>query len=207
MCITPDKTCALIVGVERYQAAWDLNGPAHDAAQFANWLHNRQVPIDNLALFISPLEKNRDLSLPTGLQYKPATEQNIRNFIEDKLRHKKAAELFYLYWGGHGVITTEGERRLFYADADAENLKNLDFNKLLTFLRTDYFPSTLRRQICLVDACANYAVGLNNQLPKKDFPMPDNKPAISREQFILMAAKPGELAKNLDTESTGLFTK
>lgn len=48
MSIKPDKTCALIVGVAHYQAGsdWDLNGPAHDAAQFANWLHNRQVLAD-----------------------------------------------------------------------------------------------------------------------------------------------------------------
>jgi hypothetical protein len=145
--------------------------------------------------------------LPDGLSFQAATEQNLTGLIENALA-QSTHDLLYFYWGGHGVITTAGERRLFYADATKENKKNLDLNALLAFLRTDYFHArALSRQIVIVDTCANFAenMGIAKELPQKSFP--NGKPLENREQFVLMAAKPGELATNLGTEKTGLFTK
>ena len=209
MNIVPKKTSAIIVGIENYNAgqSWDLNGPAHDACQFATWLCNKQVPSENITLFISPLDENRQLALPNGLSFQAATEQNVTNCIENTLA-QSIYDLLYFYWGGHGVITTVGERRLFYADATVANKKNLDLNLLLVFLRTDYFQaSALSRQIVIVDACANYATDMKatKELPQRIFP--NGEPLENREQYVLMAAKPGESAKNLGAEKTGLFTK
>jgi hypothetical protein len=80
-------------------------------------------------------------------------------------------------------------------------------NELQAFLRSDYFPNTLSRQIFLVDTCANYLPVLQYQLPDKVFPSAVGQPNTIREQFVLMAAKPGERAKNLNTEKIGLFSK
>ncbi len=208
MNIDPKKTGAIVIGIEKYKAgqSWNLNGPAHDACKFAKWLYDRQVPPENITLFISSLTDER-LTLPNGLSPQAATSQNISQFIEDTLPNNPA-ELLFFYWGGHGVITTEGERRLFYADATVANKKNLDLNALLTFLRTDYFNArALSRQIVIVDTCANYVenMGAAKELPQNSFSKGD--PLENREQYVLMAAKPGELAKNLDAEKTGLFTK
>lgn len=205
----PKKTTAIVVGVENYNAgqSWNLNGPAHDACQFATWLCDRQVPPENISLFISPLAENRELALPNGLSFQAATEQNVTGWIEKELA-QSTPDLLYFYWGGHGVITTAGERRLFYADATVANKKNLDLNALLAFLRTNYFHArALSRQIILVDTCANYVenMGTAKELPHWSFP--NGKPLDNREQYVLMAAKPGELAKNLGAEKTGLFTK
>ncbi|MDY6992002.1 MAG: caspase family protein [Pseudomonadota bacterium] len=209
MNIDPKKTFAIVIGVEKYGAGqdWNLSGPAHDACQFATWLCQRQVPLENIRLFVSPLaEKTRELALPNGLSSQAATEQNIRDCIENELTKKHYLDLLYFYWGGHGVMNTDGERRLFYADATFENKKNLDLNKLLNFLRTDYFQ-TLFQQIVIVDTCANYLENMNlaKKLPSYDFPQ--GGPLENREQYVLMAAKPGEFAKNLDAKKTGLFTK
>ncbi len=205
----PKKTTAIVVGVENYDAgqSWNLKGPAHDACKFATWLSDKQVPPENISLFISPLAENRELELPNGLSFQAATEQNVTSLVEKALA-QSSHDLLYFYWGGHGVITTAGERQLFYADATVANKKNLDLNALLAFLRTDYFHAgALARQIVLVDACANYVenMGATKDLPQRSFP--NGKPLENREQFVLMAAKPGEFAKNLDDEKTGLFTK
>jgi len=211
MNIEPKKTTAIVVGVENYDAGrdWNLNGPANDACKFAKWLCDRQVPPENITLFVSPLAKNRELVLPDELSFQAATEQNITNWIENENKLKQSThDLLYFYWGGHGVITTAGERRLFYADATIANKKNLDLNALLAFLRTDYFHAgALSRQIVIVDTCANYVENMRatKDLPKRLFSNGDS--LDNREQFVLMAAKPGELAKNLDAEQTGLFTK
>jgi hypothetical protein len=205
----PKKTTTIVVGVENYDAgqSWNLNGPAHDACQFASWLYDRQVPPENITLFISPLAENRELALPNGLSFQAATEQNVTGWIEKELA-QSTPDLLCFYWGGHGVITTAGERRLFYADATVANKKNLDLNALLAFLRTNHFHArALSRQIVLVDTCANYVenMGTAKELPHRSFP--NGKPLENREQYVLMAAKPGELAKNLGAEKTGLFTK
>ena len=44
--VSPQRTCALVVGIERYDAdrTWDLDGPANDAARFTSWLLSRGVP-------------------------------------------------------------------------------------------------------------------------------------------------------------------
>jgi hypothetical protein len=203
----PKKTGAIVIGVENYEAgqSWDLNGPADDACKFATWLCDRQVPPENITLFLSPLAKN--LALPNGLSFQAATEENVNDWIKNTLT-QSTYDLLYFYWGGHGVMTTDQDRRLFYADATEKNKENLDLNALLTVLRTDYFrASTLSRQIFIVDTCANYVekMGWAKDLPHSSFS--NGKPLDNREQYVLMAAKPGELATNKDAEKTGLFTK
>ena len=50
MAVDPQKTYALVVGVEKYAAGsnWDLDGPTSDANKFVEWLRGRQVPVENI---------------------------------------------------------------------------------------------------------------------------------------------------------------
>src|SRR5262249_18582285 len=114
--------------------------------------------------------------------------------------------LLVLFWGGHAVLTADGARRLFYADTTPENLLNLDLSSLLVALRSESYAG-LPRQLCVVDACANYveAWRLSQTLPSEAFSC--GLPPAGCEQFALLAGKPGALARNLAAEQPGLFSR
>ncbi len=202
-----DNTFAIIVGIEEYVAgsSWNLKGPANDACRFAKWLHLKGVPTENMAVFISSTDKS-SLDLPDGLTPEPATIDNIYNSIAQDLQTRNE-ELFYLFWGGHGVITLNEDRHLLCADATKDDKRNLNLNTLMAFLRTNYFQKTnaLSKQVFIVDACANHA-SWHKDLPERTFPNGDPLDQ-GREQYVLLAASPSEFATNLDLEHTGLFTR
>ncbi len=204
MTADPLKTYALVVGVEQYAAGpkWDLDGPANDAKKFVEWLRGRRVPEENIFLYLSPLDKNRVMD---GLKAPEAIHENIYQALTTSLPSKREGTLLYLFWGGHGMITTDNQRLLCYADATQQNILNLDLNSLLTSLRSDYF-SGFDQQIFFIDACANYVVHsrLHNTLPHETFS--SGNPLTIREQFICLASKPGEYAKNVTQQRTGLFS-
>ena len=97
--MNPKKTGAIIVGIEKYEAGtnWNLNGPAHDACNFTNWLRDRQVPLENIHLFILSLSENREF-IPKELSFEEAAEHNITNFIEKELTQYEY-DLLYLHKG------------------------------------------------------------------------------------------------------------
>ena len=205
----PTTTKAILVGIEKYEAGenWNLNGPAHDVIRMAKWLISKKVPPENLTIFLSPLdndnnretiEQAREL---TGSEPAPATKSSIQDELSRLQR--ESASLFLFYWGGHGWVTLEGERRLFHADTQEGDERNLDFNDFLVTARSDYYRA-MRQQLFIVDTCANYMPHIKNpprdQLGKKE-------PMFSPEQFVLFAGKLGDRAKNLDSEQTGLYTR
>lgn len=202
----PAETKALLVGIEKYEAGsnWNLNGPAKDVLRMANWLCKQGVPPENLTIFLSPLDQNKqqieEAEILTG--YKPATEAEIRDTLSRELQGQSGSLFFY--WGGHGWVTQEGERRLFYADAIDTDLKNLDFNDQLLAFRSDLFAG-LPRQLFIVDACANYAGGMRANPPSHK--ASKGELLSSHEQFVLLAARPGDFAQNIDNEQTGLYTR
>jgi hypothetical protein len=59
--------------------------------------------------------------------------------------------------------------------------------------------------VIIVDTCANYVHNPTVSLPGTTFPKGDG--VAGREQFALLAAAPGEYAKNLTTEKSGLMTR
>jgi hypothetical protein len=205
----PTTTKALLVGIEKYEAGenWNLNGPAHDVIRMAKWLRDQNVPSENLTIFLSPLDNNQETleqakSL-TGSEPAPATKSNIQNELSRLQGDRQSASLFLFYWGGHGWVTLEGERRLFYADARKDDERNLDFNDLLVSACSDSYRK-MPRQLFIADTCANYIPQIRNppsdQLGKKE-------PRFFPEQFVLFAGKLGDRAKNLDSEGTGLYTR
>ncbi|HKP51288.1 MAG TPA: caspase family protein, partial [Chloroflexia bacterium] len=204
---TPVRTFALVVGIEKYDEGpdWDLNGPASDATKFTDWLLAQQIPAENIRLFLSPLDKNASLLDRPKPSAAPATRENIYKALTSDLRSKDG-DLIYIFWSGHGIVDTDRTRRLIYADATHETMQNLDLMSLLVSLTSDYFPA-FPRQVGFVDTCANYVTDLREAytLPTEVFPRTSS--FLPREQFLLLAAREGEIAENISSRATGLFTE
>ncbi|NEO98490.1 MAG: protein kinase [Symploca sp. SIO2E9] len=208
---SPKQTYALVVGIEKYEAGskWDLDGPVNDARRFTDWLCSKEVPPENIFLFLSPLDKNRELVEKQDLSVQAATQHNLSNVIKDILPQKKG-DLLYLFWGGHGFISPTEERKLFYADAKAPSWRHLELDSLLKALRTGSFRG-FRQQICFIDACATY--GRNEQELHRQMPnlrgdtFNGTHPRPECNQFVLFAAKLGEVARNHAERKTGLLSE
>ncbi|NEO21101.1 MULTISPECIES: caspase family protein [unclassified Moorena] len=202
----PEKTYGLIVGIENYQPTnWNVNGPVHDAIKFADWLLSQGVPTDNIRLCLSPLSENSELVNNFEITSKPATEQNIVDIITNDLSQKNG-DLLFIFWAGHGLITSERNRRLLCADASKTNWQNLDFNSLLLLLGSDAFK--IPHHICIVDACANYLLeskGRPTNLGGKQFP--SGQPKKDSKQFVLLATREGEKARVNSSAKTGYFSQ
>jgi len=174
---------------------------ADDAIKFAQWLSARGVPRDNIRLCLSPLEDIEH----SELTIEEATEHKIADLITGWLSEKKG-DLLYLFWAGHGLITSTRNRRLLCADATKQNWQNLDLDSLLTYLSSDSFK--IQRHICIIDACANYILesqGRPTNLGGKTFP--SGKPRTESQQFVLLATREGEKAKVNTGEKTGYFSQ
>lgn len=203
--IDPKDTYAIVVGVEKYAGGWDLDGPATDACKFVDWLLASGVAAENVRPFISPLEQNRDLVNRLAMRPQEAVSHLIYEEFTETLA-RQSGRLLIVKWGGHGVMKTDGTRRLFYADASRANMINFDLNSALTALRSEYFQS-FESQIFIVDACAEYFElgGADVTLPHQT--LPASLPALGRDQFVLLASRPGELAENFSAKKTGRFSE
>lgn len=204
----PERTFGLIVGIEKYhETAWNVpgGGPADDALKFAHWLHRRSVPKENIRLCLSALEENHQLIGECGLTVELATEQNISDIVTNFLS-LKSGDLLYIFWAGHGLITSERERRLLCADTNRQNWQNLDLNSLLILLGSDKFH--IHNHICIIDACANYVLeskGRPTNLGGKVFL--SGQPKQDSQQFVLLATREGEKAKVNSETKTGYFSQ
>ncbi|MGK7895637.1 MAG: caspase family protein [Xenococcus sp. (in: cyanobacteria)] len=205
----PLTTQALLVGIEKYadsSSIPDLNGPANDVYQFCQWLRSKNVPTENISVLLSPLERNAKIveKITKLIENKPlAATKDIVNKVLREEALGKPASLFFLFWSGHGWISPQGDRRLIYADATLDNLKNLNLSAQLNAMRTEVYKN-LSQQLLIFDACANSQ--------KLDIMPPDDLPASgkylpSQKQMVMFAANPGEYAINKGDEQTGIFTR
>ncbi len=218
MTVNPEHVYALVVGIEKYQAGsdWDLNGPAKDALQFAKWLLARDVKPEQIQLFLSPLAQNEGIlsdARSKGLTPAPATHDQIDPAIRYKLTSEgNQADLLYVFWGGHGIITKTDSttRRLMFADTDNINKWNLNLNSLVESLSTFAFNSGFKQQNFLIDACANaYYQGLYQtiQAGSADSRFSTTGEQGKANQFILFASAEYEVAINESDIGTGRFSR
>ncbi|MEU7425198.1 caspase family protein [Streptomyces sp. NPDC040750] len=201
----PDRTHAVVVGVERHAAgpSWDLPGPAADARRFTAWLRGRGVPAAHIHLLLAALPGagGPDTDVAAG----GADREAVQRVLTRRLPALEG-DLLWVIWGGHGVTDPQGHRRLFYADAAADDKRNLDLDAWLTAFTTDLLPG-FRRQIWLVDSCQTFvedlgfARSLPAELPPGGHRLPD------REQFVLLASGPGRRAVNDPARQTGAFSR
>lgn len=196
---SPSRTYAFLAGVEKYKAAWNLNGPVRDVLDCHSWLRFHGVPAEQITVVASPLDENRALLDAAKLAYIPATSIQVKDALNEL--HAKNGELLFLFWAGHGMVH-EKQRRLFLADATDDDKRNLDFDALRDSLASIYFQGFLR-QIIIADVCANYG-RFAFTLPGEKLPVGD---AGRPEQFVFFAARSGEVAKNLGEEKRGLFSR
>ena len=204
--VEPSATQVILVGIERYADSSkipDLNGPVNDVFQFCQWLRDNNVPAENITVFVSPLDRNigivDQINNLTANKALEATKDIVNKALREEAR-KKQASLFILFWSGHGWIAPQGDRRLIYADATIDNLKNWNLNAELNAMRTDIYKN-LPQQLLIFDACAN------SQLLK--ITPPEDLPAIgkhlpSQKQMVMVAANPGEYAIN---QGEGIFSR
>ena len=90
--VKPEHTYALVVSIEKYSVGseWNLDGPVNDARNFANWLCCREVPSENIFLFLSPIDENKNSEpMSQGFKEQEAIRQNIYRTIIDVLPSKK----------------------------------------------------------------------------------------------------------------------
>ncbi|MEU9733143.1 hypothetical protein [Streptomyces sp. NPDC048002] len=201
----PRLTTVVVVGVDAYEAGahWALDGPVSDALRFADWFLARGVPPERITALLSAPPGRSDAAREVPYTVLGADRATVHRTL---LRTVAAdsSELLWVVWGGHGVIDTEGRRRLFYADATSQDPLNLDFDTLLTHYRA---APRHPRQIWLVDACQlpHNPWRAKRPLPREDYGTP--MPRTARDQAVLFAARPGEAAANLAGASTGLFSR
>ena len=202
----PGRTYGLVVGIEKYSnTSWNVAGPANDALKFADWLCKRDVPKENIRLCLSSLEENNHLLEQSAFTVEEATEQNLSNIIENKFSKQKG-DLLYIFWAGHGLLSSERERRLLCADATSQNWRNLDLESLLLLLKSNLFG--IKNHICIVDACANYLLesdGRPTNLKGKEFS--SGQPMRDYKQFVLLATREGEKAIVNTKCQTGYFSQ
>ncbi|AFY34813.1 NB-ARC domain-containing protein [Calothrix sp. PCC 7507] len=205
---TPERTYGLIVGIEKYhETTWNVpgGGPAYDALKFAQWLRQCGVPQKNIRLCLSTLEENNQLVGECDLLIESATEQNLYDIVTNFLS-QKSGDLLYIFWAGHGLITSERERRLICADATKHNWQNLDLNSLLVLLSSD--RCGIRNHICIIDACANYVLELNGRPTNLGgTAFLSGRPRQDSQQFVLLATREGETARVSSEVRTGYFSQ
>jgi|GEM_PF-6561863 len=201
----PQKTYAVVVGIEKYDKSPKLPGAASSSLKFAKWLNNQGVPHDNIFLFISESDDNKTLFKDCEFKKNEATSSNIFNVFFEQIK-QKSGDLLYIFWAGHGFIDDINSRRLYYTDDN----KNFNLSSLLKSLTTKTFPN-FNKQIILIDACAIYATKTSGkhfygeQLYKEEYRVEGVK--NNNSQFVLLATKAGHTAKYNSEENTGLFSK
>jgi hypothetical protein len=201
----PEHTHALIVGIERYAAGpqWDLNGPLNDALAIQKWLIGSGVPAGQIHLHVSALEANQAKLNDLKVGHQEASDQALRKSIESlKKIPPSQAELLFLFWAGHGLISAE-HQCLLLAHATDLDMACYRVDNLRTSFANDGCPG-FAHQIFLFDTCRSFH--RRPQAPPPGLELPSGAP-IPKSQFLFFASQEGQAASNLGQEQCGLFTK
>ncbi|MFC8529227.1 caspase family protein [Nocardia sp. NPDC057227] len=196
--MTPERTNAIVVGLDKYGFGADRAGMATQALEFAKRLRNIGVPSENIVLLTSPLLDDSD-----GFRNLLANSANIDRLQDDVLALE--GEVFWLHWGGHGMVDASGDRRLFVEDAIDKNLRNINLDNFLALLRSAR-ARPLGRQIITVDACQTFIGQMTQPLPDGIPVPPGNLPAQGANQGILYASPYGTRAVHLNRLGGGVFS-
>lgn len=155
--IRPEDTHVFATGISSYTLGgdWDLPHAADHAAEFALWARRAGVAPDHIHLFLSQrdLDKHEDALARQGITPRRATFTGITQFVDQELT-AVTGELLYVFWAGHGSVSQDARRVLFFEDLSMKNQHPFDLNDFLARLRTSSFER-VRTQIAYIDACAN----------------------------------------------------
>jgi len=208
--ISPDRTVAVVVGIEKYQMGgeWNLDGPARQAVRFINWLRRRGVPSENILRFLSPLESNESYcrrALQSLAQqekakdlWEPADRDDITKALTERLSQFDA-DLLFLFWGGHGVMESDQKRYLLFANASLSDKAAISLDEILRSLRAETkHNKSAEYQVIFNDSCANYFEDLGHERSLAALSRTSTAPDRRVKQFVMHAAAAGERADNGD---------
>jgi len=187
-----DRTYAVVVAIEEYPELgpnWTLPGVGARASEFVRWLaEDKHVPAENIKVF-----KNGAANFGLAAVADPQSDP-INKFLANVGANWPQGELLLLYWVGHGFVSRDGSRRLFFGDATNTVKSNLDVEQFLQLLR-----STARggfaKQIAIIDTCARFFETLQTTkgLPRGGLP----EGLVQKEgvqQYFYFAASSGQYA-------------
>ncbi|MFF4834599.1 caspase family protein [Streptomyces sp. NPDC001315] len=207
--VTPERTRAILVGVERYDQGpfHDLPGPARDALAHAQWLRDNGVPPDNIRLCVSPLDHNREHTRTTarhlGLTLHDATHDVVKRILVDELPDWEG-DLLWFAWSGHGAITSGTPRQLLI-HAGGEPYKEVALctdNLQNALLHSPPYQRIPHKVLCL-DACRNHVETLEAFAQTQ---LPTRPPATTDTRLLVLhATQDGDLAQG--DEQGGVFTR
>ncbi|MEV0175680.1 caspase family protein [Streptomyces sp. NPDC050803] len=153
--VDPARTHALLVGIEEYETRHrPIPGAGADCLGHARWLTGHGVPPDQIHLCLTPLTRNRD-TLLAGLRelgvthHRTATELDVRDVLQKELRGLDA-DLLWLAWSGHGVLTSDQQGELLVL-ADGETALP-SWNLRDALLHSQAYDN-IARKVLLFDAC------------------------------------------------------
>lgn len=165
--ITPERTRAVLVGVESYggDPFHDLDGSAQDALGHARWLRAGGVPAENIRLCVSPLAHRREqteaAARELGIPLLGADHATVHRLIRDELPEWDA-DLLWFAWSGHAAITSGTPRHLLiHADARPFEDAALDTANIQNALLYNPRYQRIRHKIVSIDACRNHVETLD----------------------------------------------
>jgi hypothetical protein len=196
--IDPLQTRVFAVGIGSYRLGdqWRLPHAAEHALAFSLWARDCRVPRDQIHLFLSTADRDRLAAkiAKADISANSADFATITNFVMHVLP-KAGGELLYMFWSGHGSLSEDGARALFFEDLTLKNTQHFDVNDFLAGLRTTSFER-FGTQIAFIDACANRfeELGFDLSLGRTIAGKGRSSHAGVRQSFFL-AADSGEQAK------------
>ncbi|MFD7679192.1 hypothetical protein [Streptomyces sp. NPDC060187] len=200
--LDPERVFALVVGIESYRVSqrWSLPGPAKDADRVADWLTGTAgVPQTNVHVLMSPLDQDR------AGAHQPATYEHVSRLLFDELP-KCDGDLLWIYWAGHGYVDPKDQLLLPCSNATAQHTRHLNLSAALRWWRSTNVPAgRFRRVVAVSDACRIEARRGSTLKFGTDEPEAGDIDA-DRRHFVLLAARPGQAAKNDPERQTGQFT-
>ncbi|WP_206790697.1 hypothetical protein [Amycolatopsis sp. MtRt-6] len=204
----PAGTFAVVIGIERYDAGWSLDGAARDALRAAAWLRAAGVPADRIRLTVDALPDNEDDvrrdAAELGLSVREATRDDIIDLFTKELTEIDGCHLV-VFWSGHGVLDDGYARALFTADAHTVDQRTVRVDELLGFLR-DKEIRGFHDQVVIIDACANFAADMKSRTSRTHATFPVSRPRPGVRQFVLYAAAQGEIAGHNQAAKHGEFS-
>ncbi|MGW0185800.1 caspase family protein [Streptomyces sp. NPDC003362] len=206
--VTPERTYALLVGIEQYDTGLrPLPGAAADALGHAQWLIDNDVPPDHIRLCVSPLDTNRDHVRRTAdrlgiVHHRAATERDIREVLAQHLPAVPQADLLWLTWSGHGLLPPDQKGELL---PFADGLMAMSTDSLRDYLLHNPAYDHIARKVLLYDACR-----VTDPRPHTygwvTFPGTAHKPRRRTELLSLHATQSGSAAYS-HPDGGGLFTR
>lgn len=203
ICIGPEKTYALIIGINSYPqlaAGWQRRSPVTEAELMARWLLERGVPVSHIQCFLAKSTAEAAEPLRDCYGQELRCQQPTSNLIQNALLATTLPELpegstLIFYWAGHGELGRYSRQLLYDWDYSDQVHRVFDFNDIKQALATERW-ARLTRQILLVNACANLDTNSDLKFAPVSLPVKDLGSYNLRRQFVVYSSPLGEYAKD-----------